>query len=243
LDEGDELDPLAFALTLHSLGRLRLARSLTKVWARELLERSMPHLNKFSSEELSLILRSCAMMRIVPDQEWLTELFSLFHPSRSNEAGSRNAVPRGLDLLRTSSGPQLSNIGWSLALLRVLPPRQWIHEWQQQLRKRIHAGDRPPGIPLNKWHGVGYSLHAKRAAVALRAFEVPCGSSSGGREGSAEADIEVWCKILRTPVPPPLSMRMDKGRGERTPPSGIDEAQIGSDEVLAMLMSLDSDSA
>lgn len=192
----------------------------------------MPHLQDFTAEELSLVLRSCAMMRVVPDEEWLTELFSLFHPSRSNEVSSKGkTLPRGLELLRSSTGPQLSNIGWSLALLRVLPPRQWIHEWQQQLRKRVHSGERPLGTPLSKWHGVGYSLHARRAAVALQAFEVPCGS---GREGS-EADIEMWCRMLRTPVPLPLSLRMDRGRGRERVPLVADlpvGAQAPSDHDL-----------
>ena len=127
------------------------------------------------------MLRGCAMLRVCPDDDWLLEFFSL-----------------SLGLLPDASGPQLANMGWALALLSCQPPRQWLHEWGMQLRKRAAQQEgqaeesrrRPMGTAASKWHGVGYSVHAERAAVALQAFGV--------------RDVKGWCAMLRTPVPAPL---------------------------------------
>lgn len=207
----DSFDAPAYALLLHSVGRMR--RRTPKAWVQEILESSAGLLYDFSSgeesrrhasldfiivffvvhfilqasssshhshtEELSLILRGCALLKVCPDDDWLLEFFT-----------------RSINLLPTSSGPQLANMGWALSQLRCQPPRQWLHEWGQQLRKRAtpNTADEPLGrplrVPAKMWHGVGYSAHAQRAAIALRAFGI--------------RDLEGWCTLLRTPVPPPL---------------------------------------
>ncbi len=95
------------------------------------------------------------MLRVCPDDDWLSEFFTL-----------------SLPLLPTATGPQSTNMAWALALLRCQPPRQWLNEWGQQLRKRATATPRPLGMKAAMWHGVGYSSHAQRAAVALSAFGV-----------------------------------------------------------------------
>lgn len=95
------------------------------------------------------------MLRVCPDDDWLSEFFSL-----------------SLPLLASASGPQLANTGWALAQLRCQPPRQWLNEWGQQMRIRSTTSRRPMGIKPAMWHGIGYSKHAERAAVALSAFGV-----------------------------------------------------------------------
>ena len=95
------------------------------------------------------------MLRVCPDDDWLSELF-----------------PLSLPLMATASGPQLANMGWALALLRCQPPRQWLKEWGQQMQKRATAIQRPLGIKPSMWHGIGYGKHAERAALALSVFGV-----------------------------------------------------------------------
>lgn len=116
------------------------------------------------------MLRGCAMLRVAPDSDWFLEFFSQSQPQ-----------------LRTASGPQLANLGWALAQLRCVPPRQWTHEWVLQLRKRLHGGGRPLGAAKAKWHGIGYAVHAKRAVAAVAAFR--------------PSELQEWCQWLRTPMP------------------------------------------
>jgi hypothetical protein len=110
------------------------------------------------------------MLRVIPDGDWFREFFQQSQP-----------------LMRHASGPQLANIGYALTFLRCLPPRQWVHEWLRCLRKKLHSGTKPYGIKRELWHGIGYSVHAKRAAVAISAFR--------------EEELQDWCRWLQTPMP------------------------------------------
>ncbi len=48
-----------------------------------------------------MVLRGCVMLNVCPDDDWLLEFFSVSQP-----------------LLSRSSGPQLANMGYALAMLR-----------------------------------------------------------------------------------------------------------------------------
>ncbi|KAG1660342.1 hypothetical protein FOA52_014395 [Chlamydomonas sp. UWO 241] len=185
LDSADELDAPGLALCVHALGRLRGhaggsgdggsggGGDSERACAQELLERLTGLLDDFSPEELSLVLRGCAMLRVQPEGEWLEELYAVSGPR-----------------LRQASGPQLANIGWALASLQVLPPRQWLQDWEAQLRRRCQPPyGRPLGVQPDKWHGLGYDVHARRATAALASF------------GATQQEIERWCASMRTPVP------------------------------------------
>ena len=64
--------------------------------------------------------------------------------------------------------------------------------------------------------------------MALRAFEVPFGSSSG-REGDEEGEIEAWCQILRTPVPGPLPLHVGGVTRKERAESGLENEEGASD--------------
>lgn len=80
---------------------------------------------------------------------------------------------------------------------------------------------RPLGLPPNRWHGVGYKVHAQRAAVALVEFAIK--------------DVDRWCALLRVPVPEPMAVegpgavspmrRVRSSEGSSSSIGGSDEAR------------------
>ncbi|KAG1679103.1 hypothetical protein FOA52_000458 [Chlamydomonas sp. UWO 241] len=52
-------------------------------------------------------------------------------------------------------------------------------------------GTRPLSVRRGRWHGVGYGVHASRAAIAVSVLGLP--------------DVRGWCAALRTPVPRSVS--------------------------------------
>ncbi|GAX75020.1 hypothetical protein CEUSTIGMA_g2466.t1 [Chlamydomonas eustigma] len=174
----DSFDAPAYALLLHGVSRMR--PKVSRDWVLEMLESSTSLLYDFSTEELSLILRGCSIADVCPDDDWLLEFFQYSQL-----------------LLPSCTGPQLANMGWSLAQLRCQPPRRWLNDWAMQLKKRVGGAserrskvERPLGVRAEKWHGVGYEVHAKRAAMALQAFGI--------------RDLAGWCAMLCVSVPEPV---------------------------------------
>lgn len=54
------------------------------------------------------------------------------------------------------------------------------------MSRAVHQ-PRPARVPARRWHGVGYAVHARRAAAAALEFGV--------------GDVRAWCSALRTPLP------------------------------------------
>eukprot|EP00798_Chlamydomonas_sp_ICE-L_P025876 gene25876-11547_t len=211
----DHFDAPAYSLTLHAIGLLSYIPP--RSWVEEFMDSCATIINDFSLEdlflllrgcamiklktELSLLLRGCAMMKLDPGEEWLDELY---FQSRTK--------------LIHAGGPQLAEIGYALTSLNLMPPKYWIHEFTQALQQRMPlAGssvreqrvalaqhDLQQRIPL-----LGSSIHAQEAALALQHFRV--------------VDLEGWC------------VRLDVGVLEEKPDLDVeeDEAAVSMDEWFA----------
>lgn len=98
----------------------------------------------FTAEELSMLVRGCAFLGYVPDEEFLLGFWM------DSEAR-----------LREASAAQLANIAWGVAMLGLDPPTQWSDVLHSQLNRKAEQLDRWVGwwafvvVRCGNWDLVG----------------------------------------------------------------------------------------